>query len=284
MVAEFFKVVEGSGVTDLMERARPVRRALERHLIHIQIPSNEPGTPLSGAEFVKARNGKPAFLLKPGFLRLYPRHRSFVFAVLMHETAHAWDYLKSPKTFFPQKEEGIERYLYEMDACYLEGRFLKEVSRPQGWGLSPFETFLVESLEKDNLASFSTALLSVDMDFTYRFYKARRGSEPLKELVEAIVTAGREMRERFLRSGADDAWERYQALVSIRTFVAMGPELAASLVRHKRPETDPADTIERHVPGFDALRLELHALLLKHAEELEYRKELVRRFNVAFDA
>jgi len=282
MVAEFFQVVQASGVPVLVERAKPVLDALEDQRLHIQIPPDDPGTPLSGAEFILDGGNKPALLVRTAFMKLYPRHKSFVFAVLMHETAHASDYLRFPDGFFRQRKDGIERYLYEMDAAYVEGLFIREVSKPRGWKLSPFEGYLLQSLDKDNLKSYSTAFLMTDMSFVYTYYKAREGSEPLDTLAASFVAWGRRMKADFLQCKEGDEWTRYQALVSIRTFVVYGSELAATLVSRRQPNTDPHDTIDKHVPGFDAVILDLQDLLQEHEKILDLRGDLMRRFNAAF--
>ncbi|GLH69975.1 hypothetical protein GETHPA_15080 [Geothrix rubra] len=280
---EFLDVASTCGNPELAKRAVAVRHALESNRIHIQIPPDDPGTPLSGAEFFLDREQRPTFLLKTRFLALYPGHRAFVFAVLMHETTHANAYLDSPTKFFSQREQGVERYLYEMDAAYLEASFLRDVARPKGWKLSPFESYLLESLDHDNLASYSTAFQVTDMEFVYTFVRARKGPESLAALASEFVAQGRAMKAAFLQCNRDDAWGRYKALVSIRTFVAFGSELAATLVAHKRPGTDPHDTIDQHIPGFDAVILDLQATLDKERDALGFRDRLMKRMNTALE-
>jgi hypothetical protein len=283
VVAEFFKVIGDSQVLDLAKRATPVERALQSRRITILIPPDDPGRPLHAAAFILDKENQPCLELKRSLIELYPKYKSYVFAVLMHEVSHANNYLWDPEAFVKRpKEDRLERYLYEMDAMYLEAQFIRDVSKPKGWKLSPFETYLLESLAKDDLASASTVFQSIDMDFVYTFYKARSGPEPLEVLGKRFVAAGRSMKEDFLRSEHAGEWERYRCLVSVRSFVTLGSQLAATLVNHKNPEVDPKDTIERHLPGFDAMILDLQDLLTEQKQVLGYRTRLLDRFNASF--
>jgi len=283
VVTEFFKVVSDSKVLDLTRRAAPVERALKSRRITILIPPDDPGSPLDAAAFTLDKEGQPCLELKKSLIKLFPKYKSYVFAVLMHEVSHASDYLGDPEAFVKRpKEDRLERYLYEMDAMYMEAEFIRDVSKPKGWKLSPFESYLLESLAKDNLASASTAFQSVDMDFIYTFYKARSGPEPLEVLGERFVEAGRSMKEDFLRSEHAGEWERYRCLISVRSFVTLGSQLAATLVSHKDPKVEPRDTIESHLPGFDATILDLQDLLTKEEQVLEYRTRLLDGFNASF--
>ncbi len=283
-MTEFLNTAASSGNPELAKRAAVVRDALDTRRIHIQIPPDDPGTPLAGAEFILDQEGHPAFRLTSRFLGCYPAHRAFVLAVLMHETTHAYDYLGNPDGFFAQPRDGVERYLYEMDAAYLEAMFLRDIARPHGWKLSPFERYLLESLERDDLASYSTTFLATDMAFVYRFVRARKGPEPLEGLAQEFVAQAGARGDALVHDRPGDAWERYQALVSVRTVVGQGRELAATLVVQKRPGTDPKDPIDRHVPGFDAVMLRLQSLLDQEKGGLGYRERLLARMNAALEA
>lgn len=181
------------------------------------------------------QTGLPAIVISSYFLKIYDKHPSIFYSALMHEIAHVYDFFTNNESFSNSEENMLEKYLYEMDAAYIEALFIRDILITNKIPLTRYEKFLVNSLEKDNLAAFSVGFKAVDMNMVYNLVGLSRGDLLKKEKIKRVAVCGEEILNRFTRPEKELDWEEYCSLVELWSFCQYVPQILVDIESIAKP-------------------------------------------------
>ncbi len=196
------------------------------------------------------QTGFPAILISPHFLKVYRQgHPSIFYSALIHEIAHVNDFFSNPAAFQNGETNLLEKYLYKMDAAYIESVFIRDILSPNMFTLTKYESYMMNSLAKDNLASFSLSFKSVDMELIYRLLDITHKEIPKKEKIKQVVEVGQKLltQMKYPEKGSD--WERYCVLVPLQSYCLYVPQVLVDIESVATPGFDYRDLKIENYPN-----------------------------------
>ena len=233
----------------------------------------------NGASFVFATDGKqkPALVLKEALIDCFPKHRSLVLGILVHEIQHAFSFFQHPDYHRTVCNNPLEKFLFEMDAYFIEASFLRDYVLDDKSDLTPFEKLLLVSLAKDNLSGFARIILNQDRDLVYHLYGYRDDKTPLKETIDHYLKVGTDLIEDFKNAARGDSGKKVSLLISLRSFCKFGPQLLKDTVEFKDPKKPENFTLE-YSPDFKAMISKMNDLLKKEEPLLGLHMDERKKF------
>ena len=188
------------------------------------------------AAFTPGQEGKkPSIELNHALLDGAGKSPTLAMTMILHEMKHAHDYFKVGERYKTYMKSPVEQFMYEMDSLFIEAIFIRDFLAPRYKNLTNFERYVLTSLEKDNLASVALVFMKEDMDLTYDLYdlgkKLDKGMA-CDEYFEAFSRQGKAVYERTIPK---EEFQKYNALVAIKTFTLLAAPLAdGAMARNKR--------------------------------------------------
>jgi hypothetical protein len=161
----------------------------------------------------------PEISLNKKTLDLYPQKNSLLMALFVNQFKRACDYFAHTTWYTEHRDNILERYLYDMDALYVEAQFIKQCILDSDYEMTKLESFIVSSLDKDDLSGASVLLFGVDKNIVYDLYTKRRrvadGKLNTDELLRSCVELGRKL----AISDLDTVnWSTFIDIVRMRTY------------------------------------------------------------------
>lgn len=225
------------------------------------------------------KTGLPAIVISPYFLRVHDKNPSIVYSALMHEIVHVYDYFTNYDNFCNSEQNILEKYLYEMDAAYIESLFIKDILQPNKITLTRYEEYLLNSLSKDNLAGFSIAFKAVDMNLVYDLVGLSRGEPTKRKKIKLVAEIGEELLKRFVYPKEELNWEEYCALAQLWTYCQYVPQILVDIESIAKPGFNYQDCKLENYPdvkkNLDRIN-EIGDLYFK--EMLLYRESLLKEY------
>ncbi len=258
---------------DLGEVKLQANKSLERNI-------------LIGVEFVfdSAKKAAPAIEYYPQIIETYQKQPSIVYSVLIYNFRQCYDYFTN-ETFMTSIDNKLEKILFEMDAHYLEGLFIKEVLKKKNFEISPFEAFLVDSLEKDNLKLFAFYIKAVFLDGLYSF--TQNTEKPsLEEIIKAYTELGYLIKKNEVISPQDTIEQKYGKLVYINTFVKYIPQAAFDVTGNKTGKTinHKKFKLKKEYPELYKIWNELNKIFNKNSKILnDYNNKVIEEFKKVYE-
>ncbi len=173
--------------------------------------------------YTKNKDKPQIITLEEKLLRFYPENNSIIMMVIFHELSHAQNYYNDTEYYISISDNKLEKYLYEMDAIYLETLFIEEC-RIKKYNITGFEKFLLASLKDDNLGMASLVFLKKDNKLVWRLIgmidRYKDGNWTIEELVSEISIFGHTFLDRWLNKfkKSENDWSRLVNLVQMKTF------------------------------------------------------------------
>lgn len=214
------------------------------------ITDDEEKEPRAG--FVPPQEGKgPRIEVNHSLVDSAGTEPTLAMTMIMHEMKHARDYFTIGEPYRKYMEDPVERFMYEMDALFIEALFVRDFLSPQYKNLTPFEQYVLESLEKDNLSSVAMAFMAADMDLTYSLYglgKKLDSGMSCKDYFDEFSRLGKEVFEKPL---GKDGFQKYQSLISIKTYTALAsPLIGGAMARNRRCKLDEHKAAVGEIDGY----------------------------------
>jgi hypothetical protein len=122
---------------------------------------------LKGAYFSPNRNGVSWVVVDPVLLKTARSRPSLALTLLMNAMVMAESFFEDPANFAGLYQDPVGSYLFSMDALYQQALFVRDFIKPHYPQVSDFETFLLDSLQYENMASSSMFILGVDQSIVY---------------------------------------------------------------------------------------------------------------------
>lgn len=171
--------------------------------------------------------------------------------MIMHEMKHARDYFTIGEPYKKYMENPLERFMYEMDALFIEALFVRDFLSPRYKNLTAFERYVLESLEKDNLASVAAVFMSVDMDLTYSLYELGKKLDTGMSCTDYFVEFSRRGKEVFEKPLGKDGFRKYQGLIAVKTYATLAsPLVDGAMARNKRCKPDEHKALVGEINGY----------------------------------
>ncbi len=193
--------------------------------LNINIDSTIPENIYEGASFnvPEDRNKNPYISISPYLINIYKKQPSIVYSILVHEFTHAYSFFNDKEEFIKAQKNALELYLYEMDASYVEGLFIKDYLVPRKYQLTEYENFLLQSLEQDNLSIYSISLRSTDRALCYALTKIVRNEQTTNDKIKSIELIGNELLQNLALN--ENEWYMYCAYMTYKTYIKFTPEI-----------------------------------------------------------
>jgi hypothetical protein len=283
---ELCDLVENSNPANeiLVQRIDLIRSKIEHNKLLLLMTDEALSNALFGAYFSFSLDNskqKPVISLDKYLLALYPRQKSLVFSLLIHELQHAYNYFMNYKAFITTYNNLLENYLYEMDAYHVEALFIRDVLMTQNFPLTDFEKLLVSSFENDNLDYFSFVFKNLDMRLVYYLYNVTLNKQSAEENIEELIHVGKELIDFFKFPEQDDEWKQFVSLIPMHTYCRFIQQCVYNvLVEKAQLEMAPEDFfLPDHSRELYDLVLKMQELLNPHNQFfITYSRELAAYF------
>jgi hypothetical protein len=230
ILTEMEDIVEKHNKNDIVyETFADVRLKSSTGRMHYSISMKDDCRKLGGGYFgISEEESVPVISLCQEYLSPYPKHRTFVYCTLIHEMKHAHDYFVYGDLYIEASKNVLERYLFQIDALYVEALFIQNYLRPELPSLAPYEEFILNSLQHDDLQRASQILLRVDRDLIHTMIDLQEGylggETDLKEFLISFRNLGNSILGSTHTSSGNE-WSTYASLVGTHTY-----QLFASII------------------------------------------------------
>lgn len=179
----------------------------------------------------------PSIVLDTYLYSLKKEYPSLVYAIIVHEMRHAFDYYSDADRFMAGCEGNeLEAYMYEMDALYLEALFLIGFIDSTKYSLSNFERFIISSLKNDGLQSASIAFKGIDNALARQLYNLCLNNQSAKSSIETFYTIGDSIGGAFKYPEDKDSWAKYCSYAPLNTYCKFGPQILRNILHLKDPK------------------------------------------------
>lgn len=253
----------------VLERYQLYKAKVRKKELRIVVDENLPENIFEGMVFYPRCPGvnKPGIGISPYFITVYKRWPSIVYAALMHEIQHVYDYFNNMELFLISRENALEKYMFETDAVYMEGMFIRDFLKAQNFKLTGYESFLLFSMEQDNLSGFSSVAMGVDMDVTYDLVRISKEDRPKADKLKRVETMGSNLIEGFVIPEDAAEWKKYFMAVQLATYCQFVPQILVDIEAKENPEFDYKACKLEDYPGIRG-KLDKMAELLTDYQEL----------------
>jgi hypothetical protein len=283
---------------DLVENSDPVNEILAQRidLIRSKIEDNEllllmtdekPNNALFGACFSFSLDNpsqKPVISLDKYLLALYPRQKSLVFSLLIHELQHAYNYFMNHEAFITTYDNLLENYFYEMDAYHVEALLIRDVLIPENFTLTDFEKLLISSFNNDNLDYFSFVFINLDMRLVYYLHNVTLNKQSAEQNIEELIRVGNELIDFFEFPEHDSKWNQFVSLIPMHTYCRFIQQHVYNILVNKaRLKTAPEDfSLPDHSQELYDMVLKMQELLSPYNQFfISYGRELLAYFGAS---
>lgn len=198
----------------------------------------------------------PGYLVvNGGYFQLVNSQPSLALSLLVEAMAHAANYLRLGTVFQDRYQQPVDRYLFSMDALYLQALFVDQYLAGV-YSLSPFEEYLLEGLEVDRLASVSLYFRGIDQEIVYTLIEQTDAVREellglpdfIAQVVDLVDLIAEQHSQVFAPEEADSAAQegtddeeflersRYITTVSAGTYLKYGVWVINALLSDMQPE------------------------------------------------
>lgn len=244
-----------------------IKEKVDSGALALQVNELENEYYLSGADFrFEADRGKvPLVYINRKLVDLYKKQPSLVYSVFIHELKHAADYFTQYDFFISGTGNRLEKYLFEMDAAYLEALFI-ETYLEGTYSLTKFEQFLLGSKKNDNLAAYSIYFQKTDMKLIYHLARMRNSEMSEEECLAEMIGIGTNLIEQFDYPADGEKWRRYSSLVPLYSFQLYVPQIYYEILYNKRSnEIQSADfQVKDYSPELDKIINTMWEMVSEH--------------------
>ncbi len=196
---------------------------------------------LQGARFF-AEPGKNIthIIVTTNLLDIWSVTPSTAFVILTGAFQDASNFFQDPPSWGESLSDTMERLFMRLDMYNVEARLIRDRLLPSGFLLSPYDSYILDSFEKDELASVILYLERFSLPVARGMYEARLGFEEdvtesdLRDFVNNLGTQLLEGRNAILPGSEDSVI--YPLAVAVHTWLEFSPYLIARI--HNRDRVD----------------------------------------------
>lgn len=171
---------------------------------------------------------------------------SLTLSLLMETVGYSSIFLQQGPAFLAGMNDPVVRYLTSMDALFLQARFV-QLFLAGNYKLSPYDTYLVETLQVDSLSSVSMYFRGVDQDLVVAIIQqteaVRSGDLELptylSQVAELVSLLGERYNAAFGSEPGTDGLDervRYITTVTVGSYLKFGVQVINELLSELQPE------------------------------------------------
>jgi len=228
LISELVSVVENSPNSTLKKTLELPLEKFYSDELHFQIVEKVDGYNDSYLghgmfSFFENPESPQIITIEDKLLRFYPENRSLIMAVIMHEFSHANNYYADPEHMRAIRDNKLEKYLYEMDAMFIEAQFI-EAAESDEYTLSRFESFLLTSMIDDNLALASLITRKIDNKLVWSMIRIKDNYINEKLTFDLLISdlnlIGSSLLEDWNQEQRDSelSWAKLVHMIKMKTF------------------------------------------------------------------
>ncbi|MCK5737174.1 MAG: hypothetical protein KAH21_11875, partial [Spirochaetaceae bacterium] len=202
-------------------------------------------TLLQGARFhAEASEKTTHIIITTNLLNTWDTYPSTAYTILTGAFRDASNFFQDPPTWGELRNDPMELLFMKMDQYNVESLLIRDRLLPSGFLLSPYESYLLDSFEKDELASVILFLERFSLPVAQGMYDARLGFEgdiTEKDFRDFINDLGKELlanRNKLLPGSEDNTI--YPQAIAIHTWLEFSPYLIAR-IHNKNRQDNPLD-------------------------------------------
>lgn len=173
----------------------------------------------------------------------YLKYPYLVYAIVVHTFQYAYDYYNNQSLFMISTENQIESIFFKMDAITIEAMFLKAYSS-YNKNLGPFENLIIDDFS-NGLPSSSALFLKTDIHLLHEMDALKSKSGTSKSLLDEYMNMGETLIKNFKLENKSE-WEKYCALITLRTYVYYSKQVVFDIVYAKDGITQESFNFDRY--------------------------------------
>ena len=235
---------------------------------------------LDGARFNAVRDSSIThIIISARLLEVWEERPSLVYSIFTRAVREAANFFLDPQAWGRSQSDLMDRFLLTMDGYGSQADLIRDRLMPLGYLLTPYETFIMDSFEKDQMQSVAMHLEGYSLLVAQGLYQARIAFENDNDadtLRELILTLGNTLLKTRNDIPADVEDKDIQPVaVAIHTWLEFTPEIIARIYNRTRQENPLSfDQILAREPDYaetrrllEASRTEDMPMLLHFARE-----------------
>jgi len=220
---------------------------------------------LQGARFyAEPGENTTHIIVTTNLLDTWASYPSTAYTILTGAFQDASTFFQDPPEWGKARNDAMGVLFMKLDQYSVEAMLVRDRLLPSGFLLSPYDTYLLDSFEKDNLASVMLYLERFSLPVAQGMFDARLGFEnevPESDLRDFVNELGQELLEsrNKILPGSEDG-VIYPQAIAIHTWLEFSPYLIARIHNHNR-QNDPLsfDQILKLEPDYSETRRLLEA-------------------------
>ena len=255
-------------------------QAINAGSLRFTVDPNVRGFP-RGARFYAAPDDPISHIIvSRDLLDTWNTNPSTTYAVITAAVSEAAGFFRSPETWGGTLNKPLERLLISIEGYAAQAELIRDRLLPRGFLLSPYDTFLLDSYERDALAGVVLFVNRFSLPVALALYEAATAFEEGGSgdaLRETVLDLGSAVLDE--RDAVDTEIEEFQAAVAVHSWLEFTPDIVSRI--HNKGRRDNAlafDRVLTRESDYSNLRSLLEArrtadmpLILKKAAEMDRR-------------
>lgn len=224
-----------------------IKKKIDRkELLLLVDHKNESNDILTGAYFVasffKPEKNKPYILFNKNLIEIFNYQKSIVFSMFIHEIKHAYDYYTNYGLFKVTDNNMLEKYMFQMDALYIEALLLEKYLVPNNFNLTDFEKILLNSHQKNNLYDYSLIFELTDMKLVYYLYNLVMDKNTYEDNFKSITDIGKILIDGFEDINKEqDEWVKFRKLIAVYSYINYINQITYNIINTKYKKMPPEE-------------------------------------------
>ncbi|MCG8452672.1 MAG: hypothetical protein MI717_05785 [Spirochaetales bacterium] len=220
---------------------------------------------IPGVRFLYSSGAESAHIVfSQGLVDSWVVRPSLTYTLIGGAVKEAEMFFRDPQAWARAKRTSLGRFLIQSEIYMAQAQVVRDRLLPSGYLLSPYESYLLDSFEKDSLGSFLLYVEGYSLPVAQSLLQIQNGYEEEaddEQARETVVAIGQKLLEsrEDLSVTAEDA-EIYPIAVAIHSWLEFSPEVISRIHNKDRKENPLTfDVVLSLEEEYDQLRKKLDA-------------------------
>ena len=196
---------------------------------------------IPGVRFLYSSGAESAHIVfSQGLVDSWVVRPSLTYALIGGAVKESELFFRDPQAWARAKRTSLGRFLVQSEIYMAQAQVVRDRLLPSGYLLSPYESYLLDSFEKDSLGSFLLYVEGYSLPVAQSLLQIQNGFEEEADgtkVRESVMAIGQKLLESRgeLSAGAEDA-EIYPIAVAIHSWLEFSPEVISRIHNKERVE------------------------------------------------
>jgi len=254
------------------------RQAIDKGFLRFTVDPVSDSLLRGAVFFAEPGNNTTHIIVTTNLLDIWATNPSTAYTILTGAFRDASNFFQDPPAWGESRKDPMEQLFMKLDLYNVEAQLIRDRLLPSGFLLSPYDSYILDSFEKDELASVILYLEGYSLPVARGMYEARLGFEgdvtedDLRAFVNDLGKSLLESRNK-IPPGSEDSVIFPQA-VAVHTWLEFSPYLIARIHNRNRQDNPLSfDEILKIEPDYAETRRLMEASrttdmpLMKHISE-----------------